>query len=57
MRSECEAEFSKPCAGVVTKRRGCLAAPMYEVQHARRPQAAAGRLLMYDLRFSMYDLE
>ena len=30
MRSECEAEFSKPCAGVVTKRRGRLAAPMYD---------------------------
>ena len=31
--------------------------PMYDVQHARRSQAAAGRLLMYDVRFSMCDLQ
>ena len=29
--------------------------PMYEVQHARRPQAAARQLLMYDVRRTMYD--
>ena len=29
---------------------------MYDVQHARRPQAAAGRLLIYDVRCTMYDL-
>ena len=34
----------------------CLTPPMYEVQHARRPQAAARQLLMYDLRRTMYDL-
>ena len=41
MRSGCEAEFSKPCAGVVRKGReggGRRGLPMYEVQHARRPR-------------------
>ena len=38
-------------------RRRRLAAPMYEVQHARRPQAAARQLLMYDVGCTMYDCD
>ena len=36
-------------------RRWRLEAPMYDVQHARRPQAAAGRLLMYDCKIRARD--
>ena len=48
MRSECEAEFSKPCAGVVTKGRGRLAAPA----HVRFTTEADGvcPCTMYDVR-------
>ena len=51
------AEIVKHRPDVIRKRRWRLTPPMYDGQHARRPQAAAGRLLMYDVRFSMYDLQ
>ena len=51
----------KPCADVVTKGRGVAKAArtplIYDLQHARRPQAAARQLLMYDVGCTTYDLD
>ena len=56
VRARCAGRRRKRLCTNFDVRRRRLAAPMYEVQHARRPQAAARQLLMYDLRRTMYDL-